>query len=112
MKQNAGYYCKGNVMTPLNWFAGICETGFIYSASQNSSWQGIAFFITAVLFAVTYVAIYLYILKTDPNRLQSKSLICTNKKSFLKVILFLYRRVTKLSKYTLTPQLIRKDKSN
>jgi len=73
IKKNAGYLCKGNVMTPLNWFASAFEAVLVPTAAlQHDNWMGAACFVTAILFAITYVVIYLFIFKKDPNRLQSE----------------------------------------
>ena len=66
-------YCKGNVMTPINWFGAVFESVLIPTAALNhSNWLGIACFILAVLFSIFYAYHYNYFAKNDPNRLQSE----------------------------------------
>ena len=73
MLNKSGYHCKGNVMTPVNWFGGVFEVVLIpTAASQHNNWVGVACIILASFMILAYLGIYIYFLITSPDRLQSE----------------------------------------
>ncbi len=65
---------KGNVMTPLNWICGTCETLFLSTGALNyDNWYGVGSFVIAVGFIIFYGYQYNYFAKNDPNRLQTEA---------------------------------------
>ena len=72
-KETSGKSYKGNVMTPLNWAAGVFETLLIpVGASQHHNWVGIVCFSMAAFILTGYFCIFCYFAITDPNRLQTE----------------------------------------
>lgn len=66
-------YCKGNVMTPINWFGGAFVLVLIHTgASQHANWYGVVCFILATLVFLAYLSIYIYFIVKNPDRLQSE----------------------------------------
>lgn len=72
-----GHGKKGNVMTPLNWFAGIVEpclfgSSMIMTAVNPNSWLDSGLFVVGVALLVFYGFMYAYFAFTDPDRLQTE----------------------------------------
>lgn len=64
---------KGNVMTPLNWMAGVSEAIFITGSVFTNSELSEKCFWFAVAIGVFYAAAYTYFAIRDPNRLQTEA---------------------------------------
>ena len=72
-KSTRGQGKKGNVMTPLNWMAGVSETLLISASSFSDNKDVTNVFVWfAVAVAVFYAAMYVYFAIKDPNRLQTE----------------------------------------
>ncbi|MBH46941.1 MAG: hypothetical protein CME71_02090 [Halobacteriovorax sp.] len=72
MSQGHSSY-KGNIMTPLNWFTVITETGLLPTAAIN--WDksiGPICLYTAIGIMIFYAVVYLFCLLNFPDRLQSE----------------------------------------
>ena len=66
-------YCKGNVMTPINWFGGPFVLVLIHTgSSQQANWYGVACYVLAALVFLSYLSIYVYFTIKNPDRLQSE----------------------------------------
>jgi len=64
---------KSNVMSPLNWMCGVCETGVLVVASKNhDNWLGPAAFWVSVAILIFYALMYVFYSMRDPDRLQTE----------------------------------------
>jgi len=66
-------YCRGNVMTPINWFGAVFETVLIPTAAcQFDNWLGVGCFVLACLCFLFYSIIFACFAIKNPDRLQSE----------------------------------------
>jgi hypothetical protein len=73
LSKTLGYHCKGNVMTPINWFSSVFEGVLIPTgALQHSNWFGIICAVLVFIMLTAYIWAYFYFACKDPNRLQSE----------------------------------------
>tara|TARA_R110000868_G_scaffold7793_2_gene41097 strand:+ start:208 stop:552 length:345 start_codon:yes stop_codon:yes gene_type:complete len=72
-KKDNQYGKRGNVMTPLNWMCGICETLLcVLAYNHYHNWLGKSAFIVFFIILLFYAGMYIFYSIKDPNRLQTE----------------------------------------